>query len=126
MYGFAGLTRARTRRPVVTGYIGEFEQLILWSLLRLGDDAYGVTIRAEIEARTGRDVSSGSVYTALGRLEERGFVRSKLAAGSTSRGGRRRKYYALEPEGARALYDSHTVLQRMSDGLLPQLIEALG
>ena len=59
------------------GYLGEFEQLILFSVLQLGDDAYGVSIRETIEERAGRIVSSGAIYTTLGRLEARGLVRSR-------------------------------------------------
>ena len=56
--------------------LGEFEQLVLFAVLRLDEDASGVAIHDEIEARTGRDVSPGAIYTTLGRLEERGLVRS--------------------------------------------------
>ena len=58
--------------------LGDFEQRILFALIRLGADAYGVTIREEIEARTGRAVSAGALYTALDRLEKRGLVASRL------------------------------------------------
>ena len=67
-------------------YLGEFEQLLLFALLRLDEPAYGVTIRREIERRTGRKPSPGAVYTALERLERRGLVTSWL--GSSRRGGR--------------------------------------
>jgi DNA-binding PadR family transcriptional regulator len=104
-------------------HVGEFEQLILFALLRLRDDAYGVTVRREIEARTGRDVSQGAVYTALNRLEERGFVSSRTADATPERGGRRRKYYALEPLGARALHRAYTEVQVMASGVVPRLAE---
>ena len=99
-------------------YLGEFEQLILFSLVRLGHDAYGVRVRQEIEARTERTVSAGAVYTALGRLEDRGFVRSWLGETAPRRGGRRRKYYAVEPSGAAALEKSFHRVQTMAEGLL--------
>ncbi|MDX1395776.1 MAG: helix-turn-helix transcriptional regulator [Gemmatimonadota bacterium] len=104
-------------------HLGEFEQLILFALLRLGDDAYGVPIRQEIQRRTGRDVAQGAVYTALNRLADRGFVRSRLGETTPDRGGRRRKYYELEPAGARALHRSFTQVQEMATGLLPELTE---
>ena len=104
-------------------HLGEFEQLILFALLRLGDNAYGVTVRQEIDARTGRDVSQGAVYTALNRLADRGFVTSRIGETVPDRGGRRRKYYALQPAGARALRRSFTHVQDMATGLLPQLTE---
>lgn len=104
------------------GYLGEFEQLILFSVLQLGDDAYGVTIRETIEERTGRAVSAGAIYTALGRLEDRGMVVSRKEA-PKGRAGRPRKYYALRAEGARALKESYSTIQSMAGGLIPKLTE---
>jgi len=104
------------------GYIGEFEQLILFALLQLGDDAYGVAIRETIEERTGRTVSAGAIYTALGRLEERGLVASRTES-PKGRTGRPRKFYTLRPEGARVLRDSYNTIQSMAGGLIPKLTE---
>src|SRR5687767_12305290 len=98
------------------GYLGEFEQLILFSLLQLGENAYGVTIREVIHERTGRSVSSGAIYTALGRLEERGMVSSRIGEPTPGRAGRPRKYYQLKPAGARALEDSYQTIQAMAGG----------
>ena len=103
------------------GYLGEFEQLILYSVLRLGDEAYGVAIRETIEERTGREVSSGAIYTTLGRLEERGLVKSSVGEPVAGRAGRPRKHYRLEPEGARALIDAHETIRAVAGGLLPKL-----
>ncbi|MGH7578416.1 MAG: PadR family transcriptional regulator [Longimicrobiales bacterium] len=103
------------------GYLGEFEQLILFALLQLGDDAYGVTIREVIEERTGKVVSAGAIYTALGRLEERGLVRSRGDVARKGRMGRPRKYYRLRREGARALKASYATIQSMAGGLIPKL-----
>jgi PadR family transcriptional regulator PadR len=102
-------------------YLGEFEQLILFALLQLGDDAYGVSIREMIEERTGRTVSAGAIYTALGRLEERGLVRSHVEAAHEGRMGRPRKFYTLRQEGARELKDSYATIQSMAGGVLPKL-----
>lgn len=102
-------------------HLGEFEQLILWSVLRLGAEAYGVTIQGEIEGRTARSVSPGSIYTTLGRLESKGLVRSWLGESTAGRSGRRRKYYALEPEGAAALHDSYSSVLQAAEGLVPRL-----
>ena len=104
------------------GYLGEFEQLILFALLQLGDEAYGVAIREVIEERTGKTLSAGAIYTALGRLEERGLVRSRTET-PAGRMGRPRKYYALRPEGARELNESYTTIQSMAGGLIPKLTE---
>ena len=98
-------------------YIGEFEQLILFSILRLGEDAYGVGIRRAIQARSGQDVSAGALYTALGRLENRGLVTSRVAESAPERSGKRRRYYKLEPAGAAALQRSYSLINRMAEGL---------
>ena len=103
------------------GYLGEFEQLILFSVLQLGEGAYGVAIREIIEERTGRVVSSGAIYTALGRLESRGLVTSRLGTPTPGRAGRPRKYYTLQPSGARALRASYTTIQAMAGGSLAEL-----
>jgi PadR family transcriptional regulator PadR len=103
------------------GSIGEFEQLILLALLRLGDTAYGVTIRREIESRTGRGISSGAVYTTLERLEAKGYVSSMIGEPTPERGGRRKKFYRLEPAGAKALGRSYDAVRRMARGLEPKL-----
>ncbi len=107
--------------------LGEFEQAILFVLLELEEgDGYGVRIRETIEERSGRSVSSGAVYTALDRLEDRGFVKSRFGAPTATRGGRRKRLYRLEPEGAEALARSVRRFQQMSEGLLPSLEARLG
>jgi DNA-binding PadR family transcriptional regulator len=107
-------------------HLGEFEQLILFSVLRLGDGAFGVSIREEIEERTTRVVSSGAIYTTLGRLEERGLVRARVGAPTPGRAGRPRKYYSLAPYGAKALLDSYTAIQAMAGDLVPSLHDLAG
>lgn len=104
-------------------YLGEFEQLILFSVVELEGDAYGVAIRENIEARTGRAVSSGAIYTTLGRLEDRGLVRSQTLADREGRAGRPRRYYSIEPAGARSLMESWEKMQAAADGLIPRLAE---
>ena len=101
--------------------LGEFEQLIMLAVLRLGSDAYGVAIRRAIEDQTGRNVAAGAIYTALGRLEGRGLVTARVGETAPERSGQRRKYYTLQPEGAAALYRAYSNLQSMADGLVPQL-----
>jgi PadR family transcriptional regulator, regulatory protein PadR len=101
------------------GYLGEFEQLILFSVLLLEGEAYGVAIREAIEERTGRVVSSGAIYTALGRMEERGLVTSRVAEAEGP--GRPRKYYALEKAGAQALLKTYSTIRTMAGGLIPRL-----
>ncbi len=101
-------------------YLGAFEQLILFSVLQLEDEAYGVSIRENIEERTRRTVSIGAIYTTLGRLEERGLVRAGTEK-PRGRTGRPRKYYALSPEGARELRESYASIESMAGGLIAEL-----
>jgi PadR family transcriptional regulator, regulatory protein PadR len=101
-------------------YLGAFEQLILFSVLQLKDEAYGASIREDIEDRTGRTVSIGAIYTTLGRLEDRGLVRS-VTEEPQGRTGRPRKYYSLSPEGARELREAYTSIQAMAGGLITEL-----
>ncbi len=98
-------------------YLGEFEQLVLLALLRLGDGAYGMTVRREIEERTGREVAIGAVYATLDRLESKGLVTSSEAAGDAEREGRARRFFSVTAEGLRALRASREALTRMWQGL---------
>ncbi len=103
--------------------LGEFEQLILLALVRLGEDAYGVSMRREIEERTGRAISAGAIYTALERLDSRGFVASRLGDPTPQRRGRPKKFYRLEPAGADALTRSYTAFTEMTKGIRPKLAD---
>ena len=97
--------------------LGEFEQLVLISIVRLGDDAYGATIRRDIEERTSRRLSISAVYTTLDRLEAKGCVRSRVGEPTPERGGRRRKHFTLQPLGARALKTAYAAFTGMTAGL---------
>ena len=97
--------------------LGEFEQLVLLALLLLGDHAYGVAMSNEIAQRTGRDVSVGSVYKTLERLETKGYVSTIVGEPTAERGGRRKKFFRLEPAGSRALKHSLRALDRMTADL---------
>ena len=100
-----------------TDSLGEFEQSLLLAVAHLGAKAYGVTIRQEIEARTGRDVAVGAIYTSLQRLESKGYVKSALADPTPERGGRSKRYFTLRAAGAAALRQSRDRLARMWEGL---------
>ncbi len=106
--------------------IGDFEQLILFALIRLGADAYGVTIRSQIEARTGRAVSPGALYTALDRLEKRGLVTSRLGDPTPQRGGKRKRLYTLQPAGERALARVYESMRLMATGVTRRLRTSKG
>lgn len=98
-------------------YLGEFEHLVLLAVAHLEGDGYGVSVREEIEGRTGRDVSIGAVYATLGRLEEKGFAASRTGEPTPERGGRAKRLFRLTPDGAAALRESRRILDRMWNGL---------
>jgi PadR family transcriptional regulator, regulatory protein PadR len=97
--------------------LGELEQLVLLALARLGDDAYGVTVRREIATRTRREVTFGAVYTTLARLEAKGFVASHVGDPTPERGGRRKKHYVISAAGRRALQRSMRAIRTMARGI---------
>ena len=99
-------------------FLAEFELYLMLALTRLGDQAYGVTVRREIESRTGRPVSIGAVYATLGRLEDKGLVTHQVSDPVRVRGGRSRKYFRLTAEGERALEHSTTMMKKMMEGLV--------
>lgn len=98
-------------------YLGEFEHLIVLALLRLGDRAYGVTVRQEIQFRTSREVSIGAVYATLVRLESKGYVKSHHGEPTPERGGRSKRFFRVTAKGAAAVNRTHHALRRMSEGL---------
>src|SRR5207237_7988213 len=97
--------------------LGDFEQLVLFGVLRLDEDAYGAAIRQEIHARSGRDVSINAVYTTLDRLEHKGFLKSWVGEPTPQRGGRRRTFYALRASGIGALRQVYRGLTWLGVGL---------
>jgi DNA-binding PadR family transcriptional regulator len=97
--------------------LGGFEQLILLALAHLGDNAYGVSIRQEISARTGRDVNIGAVYATLDRLEAKGLAASHTGDPTPERGGRAKRYFHLTAAGRQALQESCRALDAMMRGL---------
>jgi PadR family transcriptional regulator, regulatory protein PadR len=98
--------------------LGEFEQIVLLAVLRLGDDeAYGMQVRREIAERTGRDVSIGAVYATLERLESKGLVRSATGEATAERGGKAKRLFAVTAQGKRAVEDSQRAVRSMLEGL---------
>ncbi len=98
-------------------YVGEFEQLILLAVLRLGEGAYGVGIRDEIVERTERSITRGALYAGLDRLEEKGLLKSRLGEPTAERGGRAKRFYELTGSGELALSTSLRSVKRMTQGL---------
>jgi len=105
----------------MTDWLGEFEQLVLFAVVSLEPNGYGTTIRQMIEARAGRVVSAGALYTTLERLEARGLVASTWGAPTPERGGKRKRHYKLKPAGREALARSWQALKAMARGVTPRL-----
>jgi DNA-binding PadR family transcriptional regulator len=95
---------------------GQFEQLVLAAILGLRDNAYGVTIQSKAaELARPKEVSLGAVYVTLDRLEDKGFISSRLTDPTTERGGRAKRCYHLEALGEQALTESTATALRISD-----------
>jgi DNA-binding PadR family transcriptional regulator len=99
-------------------HFGEWELMVMLALMRLGDDAYGVPICREIEEQTGREISVGSIYATLERLEEKGFVSSALGRPTAERGGRARRYFRVTSNGVREVRKTQQSLMNLWSGLL--------
>ena len=97
--------------------MGEFEQLILLAILRLRDEAYGVTICAELAERAARKVAPGALYTALERLETKGLITSRMSDPTPQRGGRAKRYVTVTDAGVKALTRALQAYERLLDGL---------
>lgn len=110
----------RTLAAMAKGqYLAEFEIYVMAALARLGEDAYGMTIRQEIESRSGRGVSIGAVYATLERLSAKGYVRFHVSDPRPVQGGRSRKHACLTPMGRRVFDDATSMLLRMLPDTAP-------
>jgi DNA-binding PadR family transcriptional regulator len=98
-------------------YLGEFELVVMLTIIRLGEDAYGVPISREIKQQTGRDVAFGTVYATLERLQQKGFVCSDLGDATPERGGRAKRYFRATPAGLRTVRETKQNLIRLWQGL---------
>ena len=101
--------------------LGEFEHLVMLAIFRLGSDAYGVPIIAEVEDQTGRSVSQAAAYMTLRRLEDKGWIRSSMGGPTPERGGRAKRYFELQPAGLERLRESRAALRQMWDGIAAEL-----
>src|SRR6218665_1712198 len=86
------------------GYIGEFEELVLLTIAALDETAYGVAIKEDIEHRTDRSISIGALHSTITRLEEKGFIKSRLGDPTQERGGRAKRFFELTYDGKVALH----------------------
>ena len=97
--------------------LGSLELTVLLAVARLGDDAYGLAIRRDLAARTGRDYSVGAIYTTLERLEAKGLVSSRVAAPQPRRGGRSRREFRVTAAGRAALRRAERVVRMIWAGV---------
>jgi DNA-binding PadR family transcriptional regulator len=96
--------------------LGEVEQLVLLAILRIGEGAYGVPIRDEILNATGVELTRGTIYVTLDRLERKGYLRSWYADPTPEPGGKSRKCVAIERDGVMALRAARRMVDRLSAG----------
>ena len=98
--------------------LGEFEQLVMLAVLRLGGDAYGMRVRQEITERTAREVAIGAVYATLERMEAKGLIRSRVGDATPERGGRAKRWFEVTGTGMEALKRSRQEVASMAEGLV--------
>ncbi len=96
-------------------YLGEFEELVLLTVGVLYDEAYGVAVMDEIKNETGRSVNISAIHSALRRLEEKGFVKSKMGGATNERGGRRKRFFVLTSYGKKALDEAQSLRMKLYD-----------
>ena len=98
--------------------LGDLEELVLLAVLRLGENAYGATIREELKQRADRAVSVSTIYVTLMRLEDKGHVRSWMGEPTRERGGKAKRYFEILAEGVDALEATRTIRERMWEGVV--------
>ena len=101
-------------------HLGEFQEIVMLSILILDKNAYGVTIQEEIDRRMKRSISRGALHTALTRLEEKGFISSGYGEPTSERGGRRKRFYEVTNNGLETLQEAKELRENMW-GLIPKL-----
>ena len=97
--------------------LGEFEQIVLLAVLRLGDEAYGITIMAEIAAKTGRNPTPGALYTTLHRMEDKGLVTFRDGSPTPERGGRAKRFVSVTLKGRNGLASAQSAYLSLLEGL---------
>lgn len=105
------------KRGKGTDLLGSLEQIVLLAVMRLGRNAYGMSVRREIERRTGRNISIGAVYATLERLRAKGYVSSFVGEPTAERGGRAKRFFRIEGAGEQALRVSQEAVRNMTKGL---------
>lgn len=100
--------------------LGDLERTMLLALLQCGGTAYGLQVQEQIENATERTISPGALYTGLTRLQRKGYVSSWRGEPTAQRGGRRKRFFQIEPAGERALEQSLHELRMLTSGLEPR------
>lgn len=95
----------------------DFEQQVLLAVWQLAGNAYGASVRTELEQRTGRRIAQGAVYVTLVRLEKKGLLRSRLSDPTPVRGGKAKRLFRITPEGVDGVRAARTRMDRLWDGL---------
>lgn len=85
------------------GFLGEFEELVLLTIATLGNDAYGVAIKEQIQLRANRSISIGALHSTISRLEDKGYLTSHLGGATAERGGRKKRFFELTEDAKVAL-----------------------
>lgn len=107
-------------------FLGEFEEVVLLTVAVLDEEAYGVNVTQEIEHKTGRAVGFSTVHTTLQRLEEKGFLSSRMGGATAERGGRRKRFFTVTAAGRKALADVKQVREELWSALPPQTLQLMG
>lgn len=102
-------------QAIMKNYLGEFEELVLLTIAVLGEEAYGVSIKDEIEQRANRSVSIGALHSTITRLEEKGYLKSELGGSTQERGGRRKRFFEITRGGKAALNESKKLRDELWD-----------
>ena len=113
------------KRPADRSYLGEFEEIVLLAVSHLRENAYGVTIRQAVEEKAQRPASIGAIYATLDRLEDKGFVSSRMGEATAERGGRAKKYFKVEGAGEQALDAADQARARLREVLPSGLLGGL-
>jgi len=111
----------KSKRNMKGTYLGEFEELVLLAVALLHDDAYGLGILDEIEAKSGRTVTISTIHSTLNRLEKKGLLTSYMGGATTARGGRSKRFFEITASGRKALIHAHKLRNTMWDGI-PQAV----
>jgi DNA-binding PadR family transcriptional regulator len=107
-------------------FLGEFEEVVLLTVAILDEDAYGVSVTQEIEQKTGRSVGFSTVHTTLQRLEEKGFLSSRMGGATAERGGRRKRFFNVTAAGRKALQEVKQIRETLWSALPPQTLQLIG